>query len=45
MTAFYQGLSLLLIPIIFAVRKLMNIQLAFCVALLQGRLSNSDSDL
>jgi len=35
MTAFYQGLCLLIIPILYALRKLMDIQLSLCVSILQ----------
>jgi len=34
MTAFYQGLCLLIVPILYALRKLMDIQLTLCVSLL-----------
>ena len=36
MTAVYQGLCLLIVPFLFAIKRLMNIQLAVCVSLLQG---------
>jgi len=35
MTAFYQGLCLLIVPVLYALRKLMDIQLSLCVSLLQ----------
>lgn len=36
LTAFYQGLALLLVPLIYALRRLMNIQLALCATLFEG---------
>lgn len=40
LTAFYQALCLLLIPITYAIRRLMNIQLAFALSLMKGWLGD-----
>lgn len=36
LTAFYQGLALLLVPLLYALRRLMNIQLSLCTTLFEG---------
>eukprot|EP00210_Caulerpa_lentillifera_P000914 g884.t1 len=37
LTVFYQGLALLIVPLLYALRKLMNIQLALCANLFQEK--------
>jgi len=36
LTAFYQGLALLLVPLLYALRRLMNVQLSLCATLFEG---------
>ena len=36
MAVFYQGLCMLIIPFLYAIQKLMDIQLSLCVSLLQS---------